>query len=84
MITSAFISVTSSILFVIICTSRLISRETIDRLEVYAGLLEKWNSTINLVSKNTINQMWKRHFLDSAQLWTHIPSETKTLVDIGS
>ena len=64
-----------------VCT---VSRETIDRLEVYAGLLEKWNSTINLVSKNTINQMWKRHFLDSAQLWTHIPSETKTLVDIGS
>ena len=64
-----------------VCT---VSRETIDRLEVYAGLLEKWNSTINLVSKNTINQMWKRHFLDSAQLWPHIPSETKTLVDIGS
>ena len=39
-----------------VCT---VSRETIDRLEVYAGLLEKWNSTINLVSKNTINQMWK-------------------------
>jgi len=31
-----------------VCT---VSRETIDRLEVYAGLLEKWNSTINLVSK---------------------------------
>jgi len=31
-----------------VCT---VSRETIDRLEVYAVLLEKWNSTINLVSK---------------------------------
>ena len=37
-----------------VCT---VSRETIDRLEVYAGLLERWNSTINLVSKNTINQI---------------------------
>ena len=61
-----------------------VSRETMDRLEIYAGLLVRWNSTINLVSKNTINQMWKRHFLDSAQLWSHIPRDTKTLVDIGS
>ncbi|MDA9164216.1 class I SAM-dependent methyltransferase, partial [Amylibacter sp.] len=48
-----------------------VSRETIQSLRVYANLLEKWNKTINLVSKSTINHMWERHFLDSAQLWPH-------------
>ena len=61
-----------------------VSRETIQSLRVYANLLEKWNKTINLVSKSTINHMWERHFLDSAQLWPHIPENAKTLVDIGS
>ena len=60
------------------------SRETIQSLRVYANLLEKWNKTINLVSKSTINHMWDIHFLDSAQLWPHIPENAKTLVDIGS
>lgn len=61
-----------------------VSRETMDRLEVYSKLLEKWNPTINLVSKTTLKNKWHRHFLDSAQLWQHLPSCAKTLVDIGS
>ena len=31
-----------------------VSRETMDRLEVYSKLLEKWNPAINLVSKTTL------------------------------
>lgn len=45
-----------------------VSRETLDRLKLYATLLEKWNSRINLVSKATIPDLWSRHFVDSAQL----------------
>ncbi len=61
-----------------------VSRETMDRLQTYADLLEKWNPSINLVSKTTLSEKWQRHFLDSAQVWPHIPSDTKKLVDIGS
>ena len=61
-----------------------VSRETMGRLQIYADLLEKWNPKINLVSKSTLAEKWQRHFLDSAQLWPHIPMEAQTLVDIGS
>ncbi|TNE28487.1 MAG: 16S rRNA (guanine(527)-N(7))-methyltransferase RsmG, partial [Alphaproteobacteria bacterium] len=42
-----------------------VSRETFAQLALYAELLEKWQSSINLVSKNTLADMWQRHFLDS-------------------
>ena len=60
-----------------------VSRETMERLQTYADLLEKWNPSINLVSKTTLSEKWQRHFLDSAQVWPHIPSDSKKLVDIG-
>jgi len=61
-----------------------VSRETMDRLETYADLLEKWNPTINLVSKTTLSEKWQRHFLDSAQIWPQIPKNARDLIDIGS
>jgi 16S rRNA (guanine527-N7)-methyltransferase len=61
-----------------------VSRETMDRLQTYADLLEKWNPSINLVSKTTLPEKWHRHFLDSAQVWPSIPTDAKTIVDIGS
>ena len=61
-----------------------VSRETMDRLQTYADLLEKWNPSINLVSKSTLSEKWQRHFLDSAQVWPHVPDDSKKLVDIGS
>ncbi len=45
-----------------------VSRETLERLEIYADLLKKWNPRINLVSASTLDAIWTRHFLDSAQL----------------
>ena len=45
-----------------------VSRETIDRLEIYQSLLEKWQSSINLVGPATLHQFWTRHVADSAQL----------------
>src|SRR5688572_11570377 len=45
-----------------------VSRETLQRLEIYAALLEKWQAKINLVGPATLPDLWRRHFLDSAQL----------------
>lgn len=61
-----------------------VSDKTIERLETYARLLERWNPKINLVSKKTLPDKWERHFLDSAQVWPLIPLHAKTLADIGS
>jgi 16S rRNA (guanine527-N7)-methyltransferase len=61
-----------------------VSRETLARLEVYAGLLVEWSRRINLVASSTLDHVWHRHFLDSAQLFPLVPPETKNLVDLGS
>jgi 16S rRNA (guanine527-N7)-methyltransferase len=45
-----------------------VSRETLQRLETYAALLVKWQAKINLVGPATLPDLWRRHFLDSAQL----------------
>lgn len=61
-----------------------VSRETIERLTLYHSLLLKWNAKINLVSKSTIDDAWKRHFVDSAQIWYLAPTITQRWVDLGS
>jgi len=61
-----------------------VSRETLDRLEIYEERLRKWNRAINLVAKPTLDCIWTRHFLDSAQLLDHAPVNAKTWVDLGS
>jgi 16S rRNA (guanine527-N7)-methyltransferase len=52
-----------------------VSRETLQRLEIYAGLLVKWQAKMNLVGPATLPDLWRRHFLDSAQLLTLLPSD---------
>ncbi|MDG1430865.1 MAG: 16S rRNA (guanine(527)-N(7))-methyltransferase RsmG [Paracoccaceae bacterium] len=61
-----------------------VSRETIERLEKYLALLEKWNPAINLVSKSTIKDAWSRHFIDSAQIYKHATNEWNHWADFGS
>ncbi len=61
-----------------------VSRETVDRLEAYAGLLKRWQKTINLVAPNTLDDVWHRHFADSAQLFPLIPENARHLMDLGS
>jgi 16S rRNA (guanine527-N7)-methyltransferase len=61
-----------------------VSRETMDRLRAYVDLLISWNRRINLVSCNTIGDIWRRHILDSAQLYPHIPTQARILVDLGT
>ncbi|MGO4914607.1 16S rRNA (guanine(527)-N(7))-methyltransferase RsmG [Pseudogemmobacter sp. W21_MBD1_M6] len=61
-----------------------VSRETLERLDCYAGLLRKWNPAINLVSKSTIDAAWGRHFHDSAQVFDLASSDVESWVDFGS
>lgn len=56
----------------------------LDRLGAYADLLRTWQRRINLVGKATLDDLWRRHMLDSAQLKAIIPSHTETLLDLGS
>ena len=61
-----------------------VSRETLDRLTLYAELLRKWQGAINLVSRDSLGDLWRRHFLDSAQLMPLLPAGCRVLVDLGS
>jgi len=61
-----------------------VSRETLERLDEYEELLKKWNSKINLVSHNTLDDIWHRHFYDSAQLYQHIGDSCKKWLDFGA
>lgn len=60
-----------------------VSHETLERLKIYVGLLEKWQAKINLVSAPTLKDVWRRHILDSAQLLQYI-KKTDRMVDFGS
>jgi 16S rRNA (guanine527-N7)-methyltransferase len=61
-----------------------VSRETLARLEAYGELLIRWSARINLVGANTLGDLWRRHFLDSAQLFAYVPQGTQSLMDLGS
>lgn len=61
-----------------------VSRETLERLEAYDALLNKWNPAINLVSPATLSQLWTRHFLDSAQLFDLAEGREGLWADLGS
>jgi 16S rRNA (guanine527-N7)-methyltransferase len=53
-------------------------------LEAYAALLRKWNAVQNLVSRETIDQLWPRHIDDSLQLMNLLRSTDLRVIDLGS
>src|SRR5258706_7929652 len=61
-----------------------VSRETLNRLIMYAEMLVDWNARHNLVSRASLAHLWRRHFWDSAQLATYVPASAGSLVDLGS
>ena len=60
-----------------------VSRETLARLKLFVALLEDWNQRHNLISRASINDVWRRHIWDSAQLIEFVPERGKNLVDLG-
>jgi 16S rRNA (guanine527-N7)-methyltransferase len=61
-----------------------VSRETLSKLEAYLALLAQWQKAINLVARSTLVDPWRRHVLDSAQLFRHLPPNAGRLADLGS
>jgi 16S rRNA (guanine527-N7)-methyltransferase len=53
-------------------------------LERYAALLLKWNAVQNLVSRETVGELWPRHIEDSLQLMKFLRPSDVLMVDIGS
>ena len=60
-----------------------VSRETSQRLTVFAELLQHWNQRINLVSPRDLPHLWDRHIADSLQLLEELPLGA-SFVDLGS
>ena len=65
-------------------TASGVSRETLARLKLHVGLLADWNARMNLVSAQSLADVWRRHVWDSAQLLPFIPNAATSLVDLGS
>jgi 16S rRNA (guanine527-N7)-methyltransferase len=61
-----------------------VPRETIDRLEAFAELLRDENKRQNLVSRSSLDVLWERHILDSAQLVRYAPPGAGRWLDLGT
>lgn len=46
--------------------------------------LGRWQKAVNLVGRATLEDIWIRHVLDSAQLVTLLPKGARSLTDLGS
>ena len=61
-----------------------VSRETLADYQAWHALLLKWNRKINLVSPTALDDFWRRHALDSWQIWPHVPKNSEKFIDLGS
>ena len=66
------------------CLFQNVSRETYDKFIIFFRTLTKWQKSINLISKNSIENIWERHFLDSAQLYRITKLFDGNIIDFGS
>ena len=66
------------------CSQIFVSRETFEKLSVFHNTLLKWQNSINLISGSTINNIWERHILDSAQLFKFVRDIDGNILDFGS
>jgi 16S rRNA (guanine527-N7)-methyltransferase len=60
-----------------------VSRETIEKLNKYKDFLLSSNKHLNLIGKTTENQIFSRHFVDSAQIYDLIEDKSE-IIDLGS
>ncbi|ODM42234.1 16S rRNA (guanine(527)-N(7))-methyltransferase RsmG [Cereibacter johrii] len=61
-----------------------VSRETSEKLSHFVALVEKWNKAVNLIGRSTVDSIWTRHVLDSAQLRAHLALRPRLWLDLGS
>ena len=60
-----------------------VSRETTEKLNKYKDFLLSSNKLLNLIGKTTENQIFTRHFVDSAQIYDLIEDKSE-IIDLGS
>jgi len=63
-----------------------VSRETLDALERFAAFLKREAESQNLISASTLDHIWSRHIVDSAQLlmFTNNSAPQSNWLDLGS
>jgi 16S rRNA (guanine527-N7)-methyltransferase len=61
-----------------------VSRETLERIQIYERLLRQWQKAVNLVAPSTLDDLWHRHFADSAQILPLAGEHPTPWLDIGS
>jgi 16S rRNA (guanine527-N7)-methyltransferase len=61
-----------------------VSRETLDRLELFVNHLTAESGRQNLVSRASLENVWSRHILDSAQLLRFAPRSAGSWLDLGA
>ena len=61
-----------------------VSRETLEILSRFIDILSVWQGKMNLVSNNSLAEIWTRHIADSYQLYQYLNSDAKCVYDIGS
>ena len=61
-----------------------VSRETYQNLATMVEMLRQWQEKFNLVSCNSLPEVWSRHIADSAGLFKYLPDEVDSVYDIGS
>jgi 16S rRNA (guanine527-N7)-methyltransferase len=63
-----------------------VSRETIERLETFVEYLKQESISQNLIAASTLETIWSRHIVDSAQLLLHVPDviNSGAWLDLGS
>ena len=66
------------------CSIQYVSRETYDKFKIYYETLIKWQKSINLISNSTLDSVWRRHILDSAQLYKYTQNIKGNILDFGS
>jgi len=54
------------------------------RIETLITLLREENGRQNLVSAASLDDVWRRHIVDSAQLLPHVPRGTAPWLDLGT
>jgi 16S rRNA (guanine527-N7)-methyltransferase len=60
-----------------------VSRETSEKLEAFIAFLREEAAHQNLISAATLDHIWARHIVDSAQLLLHAPTKGRW-IDLGS
>lgn len=64
--------------------SQGVSRETVDLLTRFAAILKREQVSQNLISDTTIEAIWSRHIVDSAQLVRLVTTYRSHWHDVGS